>query len=354
MYEAVDTLLDSLILRSGLAFVTSFVFCMLLFPKTIRYLRSIQLMGQPIREDGPQSHTKKSGTPTMGGLLIIASILFSSIIWANLANMYILVAIFVTLSMGCLGFVDDYKKIKYKNSKGISAKMKLLWQVITTIVAAVSIILLTPESLNNTLVFVPFVCPNGIAIGTLLYLIFAFFVITGSSNAVNLTDGLDGLATAPIISTTACLAVISYITSNVLFSDYLNVQYIQGSEELFIYCGSIIGASIAFLWYNANPARVFMGDVGSLALGGALGSVALIVKQEFIFGIAGSVFVLEAASVIIQVLYYKRTKKRFFRMAPIHHHFEQMGYSENLIVVRFWIVSFISCAVAIMVLRVGY
>ncbi|MDZ5762197.1 Phospho-N-acetylmuramoyl-pentapeptide-transferase [Candidatus Cyrtobacter comes] len=326
----------------------------MLFPKTIRYLAKIQLGGQPIREDGPKSHIKKSGTPTMGGLLIIASIMLSSLIWVDLANMYILVAIFVTLSMGVLGFIDDYKKIKYKNSKGVSAKWKLVWQVSTTICAAIAIILLTQDSLEGAMIFIPFICPNGIDIGIFLYLIFAFFVITGSCNAVNLTDGLDGLVTVPIISTTACLAVISYITSNVLFSDYLKIQYIPGTEELFIYCGSIIGASIAFLWYNANPAKVFMGDVGSLALGGALGVMALIMRQEFIFGIAGAVFVLEAVSVIIQVVYYKRTKKRFFKMAPIHHHFEQMGYSENLIVVRFWILSFISCAVAIMVLRIGY
>ncbi len=348
-----DIFFDSIILRSGLSLMTSFLFSMLLFPYTINKLASLQNGGQPIRKNGPSSHISKAGTPTMGGILILASIIFSSLIWADLSNYYLLIAIFVMLSMGVLGFLDDYRKIQHKNSKGVPPRIKLIWQACTALIASLFIMFAMPEHIKTS-IFIPFIGIDGLNLGMVLYIIFTFFVITGSSNAVNLTDGLDGLATVPIMTTTSCLALISYITGNVLFSDYLHIQYIPGTEELFIYCGGIIGACIAFLWYNASPAKVFMGDVGSLALGGTIGAIALMIKQEVLFCIASAVFVMETISVMIQVIYYKKTKKRFFRMAPIHHHFEEIGWSENLIVIRFWIISVFAASIAMMVLRVGY
>lgn len=317
----------------------------------ISWLQSIQNGGQPIRSDGPESHLKKSGTPTMGGLLILSSTLASVLLWVDLTNQYILIALFVTYSYGLLGFLDDYRKISLRNSKGVSGTIKMAWQLITGAVAAFAISTASSRFEPNSLLL-PFIKNLSIHLG-IFYYIFSSIVITGSSNAVNLTDGLDGLASGIIILVTASLGLICYFTGHISFAEYLHLPYLHNSGEIAVLCASIVGATLGFLWFNAPPAQIFMGDVGSLALGGAIGVISVIAKQELLLLILGGVFVMEALSVIIQVASFKlRGGKRVFKMAPIHHHYEKSGWSETKVVIRFWILAVIFAIIALSSLKI--
>lgn len=317
--------------------VTAFLIVLLLGPLFIRAMKRFQI-GQVVRDDGPETHLAKQGVPTMGGLLILSAITFATVLWARLDNSLIWLGLFVTLFYGCIGSIDDLKKIKKRNSKGLSAKGKIILQVAGA--SVVGLYLLFHPGFDGHL-SLPFLKDFRPDLGW-FYVVFAVIVIVGASNAVNLTDGLDGLAAGPTVVTTAVYLVFSYLAGNMVLADYLQLPYVQGSGELAIFCGAIFGACLGFLWFNAYPAQMFMGDVGSLALGGALGSIAIIIKQEFLLAIVGGVFVMEALSVILQVGYFKLTNgKRIFLMAPFHHHFEKKGWHEPKVVVRFWIVSII-------------
>lgn len=335
--------------RSAGALVTALVLFFAFGDKLIAHLKNLQQQGQPIRVDGPESHFSKKGTPTMGGIGILLAITISTILWVDLRNFYVWITLFVTLSFGMLGFLDDYLKIKYKNSKGVAGKKKLVWQFLTSFIA-VGAIFYTEGTANASGLAFPFVKNFFLDLG-LFYFVFGAIVITGASNAVNLTDGLDGLAIGPIIISSACFGLISYVVGNAIFAEYLQLYFVQNSGELMVFCAAMIGAGLGFLWYNAPPAQVFMGDVGSLALGGAIGAISVITKHEIVLAIIGGLFVIEAISVIIQVYYYKATKKRFFRMAPIHHHFEKMGWSETKVVIRFWIVAIIFALIGLSTLK---
>lgn len=317
--------------------VTAFLLMLICGPMFIRAMQRFQI-GQVIRDDGPQSHFSKKGVPTMGGLLIICSVVASTIVWARLDNALVWLAQFIIVFYGMVGAYDDYRKVKKQNSKGLSARGKLVCQM--TGAAVVGLYLFFHPGFNSHL-SIPFFKHLNPNLGW-FYIVFAIMIITGASNAVNLTDGLDGLAAGPTVITAAVYLVFSYIAGNVIVSDYLQITYIAGSGELAVFCGTIVGACLGFLWFNAYPAQVFMGDVGSLALGGSLGAVAIMIKQEILLAIVGGIFVMEALSVIMQVGYFKMTKgKRIFLMAPFHHHFEKKGWHESKVVVRFWIVSII-------------
>ena len=337
--------------RSCAGLFTSFFIMLIYGNRFIQYLSSFQKNGQPIRNDGPESHfLTKKGTPCMGGVLIIISIIISTIFWANLKNAYILLLSFVLVSFGFLGGIDDYNKLKLNSSKGISAKLKFTLQFL---LSALSVLIISYISTNNhstTLVF-PFFKNLIIDLGY-FYFIFGVCVITGSSNAVNLTDGLDGLAIGPIIISLAFFAIISYLVGNVVFSNYLKLVYVQNSGEISVFCSAMIGAGLGFLWYNAPPAKVFMGDTGSLALGAVIGTISVITKNEIILFITGFVFAFEAISVILQVSSYKLRGKRIFKMAPIHHHFEKIGWSEPTIVIRFWILAIIFALIGLFSLKI--
>ncbi|WHQ47127.1 MAG: phospho-N-acetylmuramoyl-pentapeptide-transferase [Candidatus Midichloria sp.] len=336
--------------RSIAATFTALIVSFFIGPRIIKLLKSIQRDGQPIRVDGPKSHiVNKKGTPTMGGLMIIISILLSTFLWADLSNCYIWVCLFLMLSFAALGFLDDYKKLKYRNSKGVSSKLKLSWQFITALITSITISRMSQNEIA-TMVFFPFYKNLTLDLG-ILYFLFASVVVIGSSNAVNLTDGLDGLATLPVIIVACCFALISYLVGNFIFANYLQIQYVQGVGEISIFCATIIGAGLGFLWYNAPPAKVFMGDIGSLSLGGAIGTISVITKHEIVLFITGGLFVMEALSVIIQVGFYKLRGKRVFKMAPIHHHFEKTGWSEPTIVIRFWILAFIFALIGLSTLK---
>lgn len=336
--------------RSILAVFTALIISFLSAPQMIKLLKSTQKGGQPIRDDGPESHiTMKKGTPTMGGVMMIFAILASTIMWADCYNQYIWICIFVLLSFAMIGFIDDYKKLKYKNSHGMSARLKFSLQCCFSLLAIFFVNKIACPTMQNML-FIPF-CKNFALNLGVFYLIFTSFVVVGSSNAVNLTDGLDGLATFPVLVAAGCLALISYITGNTVFAHYLQLPYVNQVGELAIFCASIIGACLGFLWYNAPPARVFMGDIGSLSLGAALGIISVIIKQEIVLLIISGVFVMETMSVILQVLSYKTRKKRIFKMAPIHHHFEKLGWSESTIVIRFWILSLIFALIGLTTLK---
>jgi phospho-N-acetylmuramoyl-pentapeptide-transferase len=335
--------------RSGGAILTALVISFIIAPKLIRWLKRVQQTGQPIRSDGPESHLKKQGTPTMGGLMMLFSMSFSVLLWADLSNHYIWVAILVTLSYGLIGFVDDYLKIKRQNSKGLSGRYKLIWQLIIAAIAGYICMQIIPPELSSKLAL-PFL-KNTLIDLDWLYLPFAMLVMVGASNAVNLTDGLDGLAIVPIMIATGCFAFISYLVGNAVYAEYLQIHFVPGTGELAVFCAAIIGAGLGFLWYNAPPAMVFMGDTGSLAFGGALGSIAVITKHEMVLAIIGGLFVLEALSVIIQVASFKLTGKRVFRMAPIHHHFEKHGWAESTIVVRFWIIAVVLALIGLSTLK---
>jgi len=327
--------------------VTAFIIVLLLGPLFIRTMRRFQI-GQVVRDDGPETHLAKQGVPTMGGLLILVAISVGTLLWTRLDNSLVWLCLFVTLFYGCIGSIDDIKKIKQKSSDGLSAKGKLILQVLGA--SFVGIFIYVHPGFDGHL-SLPFLKDFRPDLG-IFYVVFAIIVIVGASNAVNLTDGLDGLAAGPTIVTTTVYLIFSYLAGNIVLSDYLQIPYVAGSGELAIFCGTIFGACLGFLWFNAFPAQMFMGDVGSLALGGAIGGIAIIIKQEFLLAIVGGVFVMEALSVILQVGYFKWTKgKRIFLMAPFHHHFEKKGWHESKIVVRFWIVSIILGLLALATLK---
>ncbi len=323
--------------RAILGVLTALALSMMLGPWVIRKLDSLQI-GQAIREDGPESHLSKSGTPTMGGALILFSIGLSSLLWGDLSNRYMLVVIFVTLSFGLIGWVDDYRKVVEKNSKGLPAKWKYLWQSVFGLIASV-ILYVTAGTPEETTLYFPFFKTWAIQLD-FGYIVVCYFMIVGFSNAVNLTDGLDGLAIMPTVMVGAALGLIAYLVGNVKFAEYLQIPYVSGTGELVVFCAALVGSGLGFLWFNTHPAQVFMGDVGALALGAALGVIAVMVRHEIVFFIMSGIFVMETVSVILQVASFKLTGRRIFRMAPIHHHFELKGWPEPRVIVRFWIISF--------------
>ena len=335
--------------RTGLAIFTSMIIVFLVGTPFIKFFSTRQIL-DPIREDGPSEHIiKKIGTPTMGGVLILLGLFSSVLLWADLSSIYILFLLFISLSYGLLGAYDDYKKIKYKNSSGITFKFKLISQVLLALIA-ISIFSYFSDYQELKNLYFPFFKNLIVNLGW-FFIPFSIFIIVGSSNAVNLTDGLDGLATVPVILVAGCFAFISYVTGNIVFSEYLQIPYIEGVGEISIFCGAIIGSCLGFLWFNAPPAKIFMGDTGSLALGGSLGGIGIITKHEIVLAIVGGLFVLEAISVIVQVTSYKLTGKRVFRMAPIHHHFEKKGWAESTVVIRFWIISIILAMIGLATLK---
>ena len=336
--------------RTGGSIMTALILSFMAGPGVIRWLKSKQKKGQPIREDGPQSHiVAKAGTPTMGGVLILLSISVSTILWADLSNAYVWITLMVTIGFGLIGFADDYLKVTKSSAKGVPGRLRLLLGVLLTGAAATWVLALSPEALAGAIA-VPFFKDVLWDFGW-LFILFGAFVMVGSANAVNLTDGLDGLATVPVIIAAVSFGLISYLVGNAIFSNYLQLHFVPGSGELAVLCGAIIGAGLGFLWFNAPPAMVFMGDTGSLALGGALGSIAVITKHELVLAVIGGLFVLETASVIVQVASFKLTGKRVFKMAPIHHHFEQLGWAESTIVIRFWIISVILALIGLSTLK---
>lgn len=326
--------------RSGGAVLTSLLISFVMGPKIIRWLKNKQAHGQPIREDGPESHLlTKKGTPTMGGVMILLAVTVSTLLWADGTNRYVWIVLFVTLGYGLIGFTDDYLKVSKRNVRGLPGKLKLAGQCGIALAAGWWIVQIAPDS-SDTRLAVPFFKNFFPDLG-IFYLPFIMLVMVGSSNAVNLTDGLDGLAIVPIMIAGACYALIAYLVGNAVFSDYLQVHFVPGAGELTVFCAALIGAGLGFLWYNAPPAMVFMGDTGSLAFGGAIGAIAVVTKHEIVLAIIGGLFVLEAVSVIVQVASFKLTGKRVFKMAPIHHHFEKLGWQEPKIVIRFWIIAVI-------------
>ena len=336
--------------RAGGAFFTALLFGFLFGRPLIELLRLRQGRGQPIRSDGPESHVlTKSGTPTMGGLLILSAIVVSTLVWARWDNGYVWMVLFVTLGFGLIGFADDYAKVRKQTHAGVSGRMRLLAGFLIALLAAGWAMAMHPGELTGQLAF-PIFKTYLLDLGW-FFLPFAMLVIVGAANAVNLTDGLDGLAIMPVMIAAGSLGVIAYIVGRVDFTDYLDVHYVPNTGEILIFVAALIGGGLGFLWYNAPPAAVFMGDTGSLALGGALGAIAVATKHEIVLAIIGGLFVVEALSVIIQVLYYKRTKKRVFLMAPIHHHFEKLGWAEPQIVIRFWIVSLILAMIGLATLK---
>ena len=335
--------------RAGGAFFTSLFFGFFLGAPLIRYLKSVQGHGQPIREDGPDGHFLKAGTPTMGGVLILASLVLSSVLWVKVDNSYLWLILFVTVGFGLIGFWDDYTKVVKRNSRGISSSLRLILGLAISLIFTIFLIQVHDANLSGRLavpIFKDILFDLGI-----LFIPFSMLVISGSANSVNLTDGLDGLAIMPVMIAAGSFGIISYLVGRVDFSDYLDLHYVAGVGEITIFCSALIGAGLGFLWYNAPPAAVFMGDTGSLALGGALGAIAVCTKNEFVLAIIGGLFVMEALSVIIQVMYFKITGKRVFLMAPIHHHFEKLGWAESQIVIRFWIISVILALIGLATLK---
>jgi len=336
--------------RAGGAFFTALVFGFIFGRPLINVLRKRQGKGQPIRDDGPEGHFVKAGTPTMGGLLILSALVFSTIMWARLDNVFVWIVLLVTLSFGLIGFADDYAKVSKQNTAGVPGRVRLALGFVISGVAAYVSAISHPDELQFQLALPVFK-------DTLIYLgyffiPFAMVVIVGAANAVNLTDGLDGLAIMPVMIAAGALGVIAYAVGRSDFTEYLDVHYVPGTGEILIFCSALIGGGMGFLWYNAPPAAVFMGDTGSLALGGALGAIAVTTKHEIVLAIVGGLFVVEALSVIIQVLYFKRTGKRVFLMAPIHHHFEKKGWAEPQIVIRFWIIALILAMIGLATLKI--
>ncbi len=324
-------------LRAVLAAMTALLLSFFLGPIVIRRLTSMKI-GQSVRDDGPQTHLIKAGTPTMGGALILVSVALTTLLWGDLSNRYVWVVLVTTLGFGWVGWVDDYRKVVHRNPKGLSARQKLLWQSLFALCAA-TFLAFSVKLPAQTELILPFIKTITIPLGAFGFILLSCFVIVGTSNAVNLTDGLDGLAIMPTVMVASALAIFAYVAGNAVFARYLNFPYIPGAGELAIFCAAISGAGLAFLWFNAYPAEVFMGDVGALSLGAALGAVAVIVRQEIVLFIMGGVFVVETLSVILQVASFKLTGKRIFRMAPLHHHYELKGWKENQVVVRFWIIT---------------
>lgn len=324
--------------RSIMAALTALLLVLVFSPRWIAYLKQLQIR-QVVRDDGPQTHLKKSGTPTMGGVLIIGAILISVLLWGDLTNRYVWVALLVAAGFSWIGWVDDYRKVMRRNTRGLPPRWKLFWQSLFALLAA-GFLMMTATSPTDTALSIPLLKNVAWPLGA-WFIVLAYFVIVGSSNAVNLTDGLDGLAIMPTVLVGGALGVFAYLSGNHWISHYLVIPYIPGAGEVAVFCSALVGAGLGFLWYNAYPAEVFMGDVGSLGLGAALGTVALLVHQEIVFFVMGGVFVAEAVSVMLQVGYYKMTRRRIFRMAPLHHHFELMGWPESKVIVRFWIITLI-------------
>ena len=336
-------------LRAVLACMTALIISFIVGPAMIRKLTAYKI-GQAVRDDGPQTHLVKAGTPTMGGALILVAVAVTTLLWADLQNRFVWVVLLVTLSFGAIGWVDDYRKVVHRNPKGLSAKVKMFWQSIVGLIAAFYIAYSTNLP-QQTQLIVPFFKTIALPLGVFGFIALTYCVIVGTSNAVNLTDGLDGLATMPVVMVCSALGIFAYVAGNAIYSRYLGFPYIPGAGELLVICAAISGAGLAFLWFNAHPAQVFMGDVGALALGAALGTIAVIVRQEIVLFIMGGVFVAETLSVIIQVGYFKMTGKRVFRMAPLHHHYELKGWKETQVVVRFWIVTMMLVLVGLSTLK---
>ncbi len=336
--------------RTGSAILFAFILTLWLGPGMIRWLKRLQKDGQPIRDDGPQSHLiSKKGTPTMGGLIFLLSACITTLLLADLSNMHVWIVLFVTIGYGLIGFADDFLKLTKRNAKGLPGKAKLAGQAAIGLVAAFLVLQALPATIATNLA-IPFVKDYMLPLG-LGFVPFAALVMMGASNAVNLTDGLDGLAIVPVMIAAGCFALIAYLVGNAIFADYLQLHLVPGAGELAVICGALCGAGLGFLWFNAPPAMVFMGDTGSLAMGGALGAIAVIVKHELVLGIIGGLFVLETASVIVQVASYKMTGKRVFRMAPLHHHFEKKGWAEPTIVIRFWIIAAVLALIGLATLK---
>lgn len=344
-FEGVANLIRYQSFRAGASLMTALVIGLLIGPKFIIMLRMRQGKGQPIREDGPQSHLAKRGTPTMGGLMILISLVISMILWMDLTSPFVWACLLVTIGFGAIGFLDDYDKVTKRSHKGVPGRVRLLMEFAVAGFAAWIIV-----GQTGTDLYVPFFSDRYIPLGPFYYA-FAAFVMVGAGNAVNLTDGLDGLATMPVIIAAGTFAIIAYLAGRVDFAAYLGIAHVPRAGELAILCAGIMGAGLAFLWFNAPPAAVFMGDTGSLALGGALGAIAVAAHHEIVLAIVGGLFVLEAASVIIQVFWFKRTGRRVFRMAPIHHHFEQKGWAESTVVIRFWIISIVLAVIGLATLK---
>ncbi len=352
--------------RTAFATLTALLIALFIGPWVIEKLREFQI-GQYVREDGPQSHLKKSGTPTMGGVLIIIAIVLPTVLWADPANPFVWITVLSTLAFGAIGFADDYIKVVQRRSLGLTARAKLLWQGLAGALVAAALVVMDQFKLFNTRLSVPFIkslrpdllwhhwpatLPHLALLAFVPFVIWVMLWLVGMSNAVNLTDGLDGLAIGCTIISAGALAVLTYVTGHVVFADYLELQRMPMVGELTVFCGSMVGASIGFLWYNAHPAEIFMGDVGSLALGGAIGTVAIIIRQELLLPFIGGIFILEAVSVILQVGSYKlRNGKRIFKMAPLHHHFEQLGWSESKVIARFWIGALVFALFALTTLK---
>ncbi len=343
-YEGFANLIRYQSFRSGAALMTALAIGLVIGPRFINMLRVRQGKGQPIREDGPQTHLAKRGTPTMGGLMIVIALTLSLLLWMDLTSRFVWACLVVTLGFGLIGFLDDYAKVTKYAHKGVSARLRLLGELV---IASAALSLVVTDTNLYLPVFSNLYIPMGPA-----YYLFAAFVIVGAGNAVNLTDGLDGLAIMPVIIASGTFAIIAYLAGRADFAAYLGIQHVPRAGELAIFCGAVMGAGLAFLWFNAPPAAVFMGDTGSLALGGTLGVIAVSVHHEIVLAIVGGLFVMEAVSVIVQVAVYKRTGKRVFRMAPIHHHFEQLGWKESTVVIRFWIVSIVLALIGLATLKV--
>ncbi len=335
--------------RAGGATATALLFVFFFGPAAISWLRLKQGKGQPIRTDGPESHLAKRGTPTMGGLMILTGVFAATLLWGNLRNPYVWIVLMVTASYGAIGFYDDYLKVTKQSHKGFSGKARITLEVAIALVACGAIMQYGPPSISSGFAM-PFLKELIVPLG-LLFPLVAAFVIVGAGNAVNLTDGLDGLAIVPVMIAAATFGFISYLTGNAIFANYLQIHHVPGAGELSVICGALIGAGLGFLWFNAPPAQIFMGDTGSLGLGGLLGTIAVATKHEIVLAIVGGLFVLEALSVIIQVFVYKRTGRRVFLMAPIHHHFEKLGWTEPQVVIRFWIISVVLALVGLSTLK---
>jgi phospho-N-acetylmuramoyl-pentapeptide-transferase len=336
--------------RTGGAVMTALIVCFLFGGPVIRWLKTRQRNGQPIREDGPAGHLlTKKGTPTMGGLIILLGISVATLLWADLTNAYVWAVLIVTLGFGAIGFADDYLKLTRMSHRGLPGKLRICLEVLVALIAALWIMKITRDPLSTSLAL-PFFKNVLINLGW-FFPVFAILVMVGASNSVNLTDGLDGLAIVPVLIAAACFALIAYLVGNAVFANYLQIHFVPGTGELAVFCGAMVGASLGFLWFNAPPAMVFMGDTGSLSVGGALGAISVITKHELVLAIIGGLFVLETVSVIVQVISFKMTGRRVFRMAPLHHHIEQKGWAESTIVIRFWIIAMVLALVGLSTLK---
>jgi phospho-N-acetylmuramoyl-pentapeptide-transferase len=348
-FESGFNVFNYLTMRAILGALTALLLSFIIGPRMIKRL-SVNQIGQPVREDGPDTHLLKAGTPTMGGALILTAIAVSTVLWADLENLYVWIVLFVTLAFGVIGYVDDYKKLVLQDPAGISAKQKLFWQSSAALIAAIALYVTATDEVQTSLL-IPYFKDLAIPLG-LFQVVVTYFFIVGFSNAVNLTDGLDGLAIMPTVLVGGALGIFAYVTGNINFAGYLGIPYVAGTGEILVFCTAMAGAGLGFLWFNTYPAQVFMGDIGALSLGAALGVVAVVVRQEIVLAIMGGVFVVETLSVIIQVASFKMTGKRVFRMAPLHHHFELKGWAEPKVIVRFWIITVILVLIGLASLKI--